>query len=167
MTLYRDNSLIVPESLRKKMLNILHLCHLGITKTKLRAMNALYWPGISHDIENFILRCKTCARYSRNNFKQSLESHPVPNLPWVRVEIDLYEINNCNFLILIEYFSKFVEMRKLHATTSNNVINNLKNIFSIHGFPNILFSDGGPQFNCQEFKKFANEWKFDHEMSSS
>lgn len=44
--LYNDR-IIVPNSIKKKMLDQLQETHLGIVKSKKRAMKLLYWPGIN------------------------------------------------------------------------------------------------------------------------
>ena len=42
----------------------------------------------------------------------------------------------------------------------------MKNIFSRHGIPKELFTDGGPQFVAKEFKKFTKDRHFVHDSSS-
>jgi transposase InsO family protein len=54
----------------------------------------------------------------------------------------------------------------LDNTNANAVINRCKYIFSHHGIPDKFISDNGPPYNSCDFKKFAEEWDFDHETSS-
>uniref|UniRef100_A0A3Q1EST4 Integrase catalytic domain-containing protein n=1 Tax=Acanthochromis polyacanthus TaxID=80966 RepID=A0A3Q1EST4_9TELE len=54
----------------------------------------------------------------------------------------------------------------LSPTRSANVIVHLKSVFARHGIPEILITDNGPQFACQEMKDFANEYCFEHVTSS-
>ena len=42
-------------------------------------------------------------------------------------------------MLLTEYYSRYVEMSKLHCTTSAAVIQHMKSIFAPHGMPEILF----------------------------
>lgn len=42
----------------------------------------------------------------------------------------------------------------------------MKKWFTTHGIPEILESDGGPQFTSNTFKQFASCWQFDHRISS-
>ena len=49
---------------------------------------------------------------------------------------------------------------------SRAVISKLKQHFARRGIPNTVVSDNGPQFDSDEFHRFACEWEFDHVTSS-
>jgi hypothetical protein len=132
---YRGNCLVVPETLRKEMLDLIHLSHLGVTKCILKARQVLYWPGMSRDIENRVMSCEVCRKYSRNNFKEPLKPHEVPEYPWQKIGCDLFEYNGNKFLITTDYFSKYVEVFKVNNITAETVIRVLKNIFGRLGIP--------------------------------
>jgi hypothetical protein len=119
---YRGNCLVVPETLRKEMLDHIHLSHLGVTKCILKARQVLYWPGMSRDIENRVMSCEVCRKYSRNNFKEPLKQHEVPEYPWQKIGCDLFEYNGSKFLITTDYFSKYVEVFKVNNITAETVI---------------------------------------------
>ena len=42
--------LLIPSTLRKKVLEQIHDGHLGIEKCTLKARDSVFWPGISNDI---------------------------------------------------------------------------------------------------------------------
>jgi len=46
-----NNSVVIPPSLRAKVLRLLHLAHPGTVRTKALARNKVWWPGLSQDIE--------------------------------------------------------------------------------------------------------------------
>lgn len=48
---------VIPLSLQKKMLLILHEGRQGMDKTRHRARNSIYWPGIDREIEDVVKRC--------------------------------------------------------------------------------------------------------------
>ncbi|XP_045761442.1 uncharacterized protein K02A2.6-like [Maniola jurtina] len=148
------------------MLARAHFPHLGITKTVLRANDAMYWPRMIHEITDMVSRCETCIRFSNNNKKETLMPHVVPELPWEKVGVDLFQLDGCNYMIVIDYYSKFPEIDFLRCTTSESIIDKLKQIFSRHGIPKEVFSDGGPQFSSDSFKNFARKYDFKHTMSS-
>lgn len=69
---FLGEKLIVPESMPKEMLALLHESHQGIEKSKARAREVMYWPGMSRDTEDTITRCSKCAEWQRNNQKEPL-----------------------------------------------------------------------------------------------
>lgn len=83
------------------MLGILHLNQLGITKARLRAAEVLYWPGINRDIENMVLACHTCWTFSKDNPKIPLNSQTIPNYPWQKIGVDIFELDRNYYIILI------------------------------------------------------------------
>lgn len=52
------------------------------------------------------------------------------------------------------------------STTSKAVIYKLKQHFARHGIPYTVFSDNGPQFDSEEFRRFSHSWEFHHVTSS-
>ena len=42
----------------------------------------------------------------------------------------------------------------------------MKSIFAYHGIPREIRSDNGSQYTSQEFRKFAQDWHFDHVTTS-
>ena len=54
----------------------------------------------------------------------------------------------------------------MKTTTSQAVITRCKQIFSVHGIPDKLVSDNGPQFSSRDFAQFSKEYGFEHHTSS-
>ena len=52
----------------------------------------------------------------------------LPDLPWQKVAVDLLELNSTTYLLMVDYFSRFVEMARLTRTTAKEVINHMKSI---------------------------------------
>lgn len=70
-------------------------------------------------------------------------------------------------MLMVDHYSGFIDFRQMKETaTSAETIECLKEWFSIHGIPEIVESDGGPQFKAQQFKDFATKWNFKHQLSS-
>ena len=78
----------------------------------------------------------------------------------------MFQIGNKQYLVIVDYFSRFFEVAKLTSTSSEGVIEHCKSIFARHGIPEVLRSDNGPQFASESFRKFAQEWSFSHVTSS-
>uniref|UniRef100_A0A3B3XHQ0 Integrase catalytic domain-containing protein n=1 Tax=Poecilia mexicana TaxID=48701 RepID=A0A3B3XHQ0_9TELE len=82
------------------------------------------------------------------------------------VGADIFQFKDKQYLIVVDYYSRFFEVAKLTSTTSEGVIEHCKSIFARHGIPERFRSDNGPQFALDSFRRFAQEWGFSHETSS-
>lgn len=140
-------------SIRKKVLK--HISHLGIEKTKLRARQILYWPGINNDITTMVQECRICERYSAKNKKEPLTPHEKPLLPFQKVSIDILELDSKCSLVVEDNLSKWLEIRKLSNKSSGAVIEVLRSIFDTHGIPEIIFGDNNPlnSLECREYAR--------------
>ena len=90
----------------------------------------------------------------------------LPSLPWQKVATDLYEWRKSNYLIIIDYYSRFIEVACLNRLTAEEVIRHMKSIFARHGIPEIVVSDNCPQFAADSFSRFSREYQFEHVTSS-
>ena len=79
----------------------------------------------------------------------------LPNHPWEKLATDLFELKGSTYILLVDYYSRFVEVQKLNSTTTASVIAFLKPTFARYGIPATLISDNGPQFSSAEIKEFA------------
>ena len=75
-----------------------------------------------------------------------------------RVASDLFEIDGVTYLLLVDYYSRYIEVNKLTSTTSASVITALKAAFSRYGIPSNMVS--------HEMKQFAVSYGFTHVTSS-
>ncbi|KAF0747865.1 Uncharacterized protein FWK35_00020961 [Aphis craccivora] len=155
--LYKSNRIIVPESLRNEMLKKIHFNHMGIEKCKYRARTCLYWLGMNKDIEEVVNRCQICLKYRKANTKEPLECSEVPDRPWQVVGTDLFHFQGKNYIMLVDYFSKFIEFVMIPKLTSLNTINAIKST----GYLKLLDRTGVPNIH-QKSKKFIKEWNIKH-----
>ena len=87
-----------------------------------------------------------------------MQTTPLPDHPWQKVATDLFEWKNSSYVLVVDYYSRYIELAKLSSTTSYAVIKHLKSFFSCHGIPQIVVSDNGPQYTAALFKEFANQY---------
>ena len=80
--------------------------------------------------------------------------------------MDLFEWKKFAYLIIVDYYSRFIKIAKLDGTTAEVVIQRCKNIFSRHGIPKEVVTDNGSQFDSNAFHKFLEEYQFHHITSS-
>ncbi|XP_054765371.2 uncharacterized protein K02A2.6-like [Lytechinus pictus] len=161
-----DERLVIPRALRFDIIERLHQGHLGITKCRGRARESVWWPGlVSTSLEEMISNCTTCAIH-RPQVNEPLMTSSFPSRPWERLGMDLFEHKGKTFLIVVDYYSRWIEIKELQGHTSAAVISSRKEIFATHGIPDLVVSDNGPQFANENFRKLAEEYGFVHTTSS-
>lgn len=64
--LFYGSRIVVPGTLRRRVLELLHAGHPGIVRSKILARGHLWWPRINQDIEEYIGACSVCQLTQRN-----------------------------------------------------------------------------------------------------
>ncbi|XP_046863284.1 uncharacterized protein K02A2.6-like [Xenia sp. Carnegie-2017] len=142
--LMKDSRLIIPSSLRLDILEKIHAGHQGIRKCRERAKESVWWPGLSKHIENMVTDCSICCKY-RENHAEPLLTTCFPQRRWQKVATDLFEHSGKNYVLVVDYYSRYFQIVPLKkSTTAEDVINHMKSIFSRHGIPETVVSDNGP-----------------------
>ena len=78
----------------------------------------------------------------------------------------LFEWKKLTYLIIVDYYSKFIEIAQLDKTTVEAVIQHCNNIFSRHSIPKEVVLDNASQFDSNVFRKFSKEYQLCHVTSS-
>ncbi|UYV64657.1 K02A2.6-like, partial [Cordylochernes scorpioides] len=162
--LLKGSRYVIPENIRKGLLQRIHEGHLGIVKCRERAKGSVWWPRITSEIEEMVRTCPMCIE-ERTNRHQPLIPSELPNCPWEKVGVDLFTLKGQNYLVIADYYSRYPEIARLEDMTSASIIVHCKSIFARHGIPLEVRSDNGPQFGSL-FKEFAHEYGFTHVTSS-
>ena len=162
--MYKER-IVVPKSLQTETLRKLHDGHQGIIRCRLRAKISVWWPGLSQQLTQLVKNCSDCAREHRPN-KEPLITSNLPEYPWQSIAADIFNLRGTEYLVVVDYFSRYPEVIQLRSTSSQSVINSLKAIFARHGIPENLRTDNGPQFSSHEFTEFARSYQFAHTTSS-
>ena len=164
--IFKGRQVLIPEASRKDILKQLHTSHQGIKKTQLLARESVFWENINKDIEEMTKTCNICQKYQPNQRAEPTLHHSIPPAPWWKVGSDIFHINNKNFLIIADYFSKYPIVAEIGGLSSSNIIKAFKSTCALFGAPKEIVSDNGPQFSGSEFKKFVNDWGIKHITSS-
>ena len=84
-----------------------------------------------------------------------LHSWNWPSQPWHRLHVDfLGPFLGATFLIVVDAYSKWLEVVPMSSTTAESTITELKKLFVTHGRPTQIVTDNDTQFTSQEFEEF-------------
>ncbi|XP_033212172.1 uncharacterized protein K02A2.6-like [Belonocnema kinseyi] len=159
--------MVILESLRDKILNDLHLSHLGIVKMKAMARSYVWWPGIDADIEDIANFSDTCAVNRRSPPRAPLTPWPWPERAWQRVHCDfLGPFQGDMYLVVLDSFSKWPEVINFkHDTRACKLVQVFEMLFARHGLCEHLVSDNGRQLANAEFREYLQKNGVKHSFS--
>lgn len=150
--------IVIPKKLQHKVLEELHTAHTGIVKMKALARSYVWWQNIDSDIENMVKQCKMCCLMQKNPTKVPIHAWEYPKEPWSRIHIDYAgPFMNQYFLIVVDAYTKWLEVVPTTSITATATINILKKIYTTFGLPITQVSDNGRQFRSEEMQIFLKE----------
>ncbi|XP_037930430.1 uncharacterized protein K02A2.6-like, partial [Teleopsis dalmanni] len=156
------NRVVIPASLKQKILKLLHDGHWGVSRMKQLARQHVWWTNIDKDIAQLTENCDVC-KIANPVHTREYVSWPEADRPWERVHIDFAgPFCNSMWLICVDAFSQFPFVVQLSTTTTVDTISALSSIFSLEGIPETIVSDNGPQFTAEAFKQFCSKLGIKH-----
>ena len=153
--LFKEERLVIPTSLRKRVLNIAHESHQGIVKTKALLREKVWWPHIDEDVESIIRSCIPCLSVAPDSSPEPMKSHEMTG-PWEKVHVDLCGPfpTGESILGIIDANSRWPDIHIMKSTTSDKIVDCLDKTFTTHGYPGIVVTDNAPNLtsvHCEEY----------------
>ena len=74
---------------------------------------------------------------------QPLRPSKLPEAPWLGIESDLFGPHEKNYLLGVDYYSRWIEIYELKEMSSKSVITKLNSVFNRLGIPTKIGSDNG------------------------
>ena len=158
---------VVPNSLRIKIIKELHWQHPGIVRMKALCRIHAWYPNIDKDIEQLVEKCCQCKKVENAPPKDTTHPWAWPSKPMDRVHIDYFgPFYGKTYLILVDSYSKWCEVevkKQIHATST---IDTCRLWFSKYGLPNQVVTDNGTQFTSNQFSEFCKRNGIKHITSA-
>jgi len=162
----RGNRIVMPTSLQQKAVDLAHIGHQGVVKTKSLLREKVWFRGIDKLVEDKVHGCLPCQAATPANPKpaEPLKMTELPKGPWQEVNVDFVGPfpSGEYVLVVIDSYSKFPETEIVYSTSANATIPKLDAIFARQGIPVTVTTDNGPPFSGHEFSKFAQQLGFKH-----
>ena len=151
--LMKGQWIVIPETLQPEMLDRVHDGHMGITKCRLRPQQ---WLGLSTQIAKLVAKCDVCTKCQPGH-REPMMATELTKRPWQKVAADMFYWKNDTYLLVVDYYSRHIEIAKTPKTPSAGVTNGLKSILSRQGGAEVLVTENAPQFSASSFSAFAAE----------
>ena len=132
----KGTRIVIPNKQWQAILKQLHEGHLGLNKCKLRAKETVYWPGLNNELENLVLNCELCLKYStaKRKLEPSLTlGQEIPLYPWTKLATDIFHFEGVSYLLVVDYTSHYPIVRKLASMTGQHISSHFKLICSEYG----------------------------------
>ena len=165
----KGTRIVIPNKQHQDILKQSHEGHLGLNKCKLRAKETVYWPGMNNELENLVLNCELCLKYS--TAKHKLEPNlalgqEIPLYPWTKLATDIFHFEGASYLLIVDYTSHYPVVHKLTSMTGQHVASQFRLICSEYGWPETIVSDNGPCYTSEIFTNLMSEYNVNHITSS-
>ena len=118
----KGRHIIISEVLKQLTLDLLHVNHVVIKKTKLLVCKSIYWVNINNDIENYIKNCSTCLQFQQTQPKEKIILHYIQMRPWDVIGTDVYQLNNKSYICIVDYHSKFPVVKRMDGLSADSLI---------------------------------------------
>jgi len=148
--------------------------HFSAKKTGHRVLQSgFFWPSIFKDAHLFVKSCIRCQQIGGISRRDMM-----PMTPILVVEIfDVWGIDfmgpfptsygNLYILVAVDYVSKWVEAEATRTNDHSVVCKFVKkNIFSRHGIPRTIISDGGSHFKNWHFARILKHYGVSHRIAT-
>lgn len=162
---------VVPAENREEVIRANHdpptAGHFGIDKTYKRIRLRYYWPALYKDVTKYVSRCGVCKAYKHSN-KPTIGLMGDPKVcrrPFQCISIDLVgplpssRLQNTFLLVIICCFTKYSLLFPIRRATGRVIAQRVEDhVFLVHGVPQKIICDNGPQFISQEVKSLFSKY---------
>ena len=159
----RVEQLVLPSALKDDIFKAYHddLGHQGRDRTTSLIRRRFYWPGMNQYIRQKVQLCSRCVRRKTVPPKAAELVNITSSAPMELVCIDYLSLERSkggyeNILVITDHFSRYAQAiptRNQTAQTTAKVL--FENFFLHYGFPAILHSDKGANFESKVIRKLC------------
>lgn len=148
--------------------------HHGMNKCRDKITKRYYWPRITSDIRGYIRSCEKCQRAKQINLQKSkseLKNVAIPNKIFSQIGIDLMglmPVNGMHYILTVQdHFTKWVELIPLPDKAAPTVAEALFKVFCRYGYPDVVISDRGKEFNNELSAAMYEKMGTNHRVTSA
>lgn len=153
--IWKGQQLVLPQTLRKQYLEILHEQHWGEQMMILTAKEPVWWPTIETNIKELVQNYITCQSMRNKPIANEFKYWPKLNQPLERIHLDHADWKGVKLLICTDSFSKHINAWIVKSTNIEETCRCLNKFFNKYGYPKTIVSDNGSPFKGECFIRFC------------
>jgi len=178
----KEGKVYIPkdEKLRAEVIRLHHDTpvgeHRGQWKTMELVTRNFWWPGVSREVKRYVKGCDACQR--NKNCTQApagkLMPNSIPEKPWSHISADFitklplaqgYD----SILVVVDRLTKMAHfIPTTEKTTAEGLARLFRdNIWKLHGLPESIISDRGPQFAAGVMRELNAMLGIDSKLSTA
>jgi len=178
----KEGKVYVPkeEELRAEVIRLHHdvpaVGHGGRWKTVKLVMRNYWWPGVTRDVGRYVEGCDLCQRMKNKAEEPAgkLKLSEVPEKPWMYLTVDFITklpvvAGKDAILVVCNRLSKMTHFVATTEGTSAEGLTRLfrNNVWKLHGLPESMISDWGPQFAAELTKELNRMLGIEMKLSTA
>jgi len=149
------SNMVVPESRRKKLLELAHdeFGHLGHIKVAILLRRNFVWPLMNSNVKSYCESCPLCQHYNKHGQRKALMiKRPVISQQFEQIALNLVgslpkAMGGARFILTVACMATcWPEAIALRSITAKSVAEAAMEIFSIMGLSQQVLTDRGPPF---------------------
>ena len=168
--IYKGDTVVIPDAsdqpgttlLRTKILDIAHEGHPGQSSMK-RFLRAHAWfPQMDNEVNMIVQGCLQCQAATQTKHRDPLIPSKAPPQVWSHLDADHWGPTDDGkyILVVVDETTKYADAAVVSSTSAEPNIDAFDRMFSIHGYPEKLKTDGGPPFNGKENHQLQKYFKW-------
>jgi len=183
--LYVNGRRYVPDdaALRNSLLlasyNPIEAGHKGRGGTFDLITRSYWWPGIYDDVKRYVRNCIPCKtnKPSRETYKGLLKPMPIALRAWKELLVDFVgplppskvgKNTYRHIMVVVNRLTKMKILVRMEEITSKAVATAfLDNVWKLHGLPNAITSDRGPQFTLDWWRLLCSTLRIMRRLSTA
>ncbi len=132
---------VIPKELQRRVVDLAHEGHQGITKTKALLREKVWFPGINKMVEERVKSCLACQVATPEAAREPLQMSPLPDQAWDEIIVYFAELSTGDYLLVLsDDYSRYPIVEVIRSVAAQTVIPKLQHIFSQFGIPGVLKS---------------------------
>ena len=81
---------------------------------------------MSKEMKEYLARCHVSMAYRNELRKEPIQQHEFVGRPWSKVAVDLCDLDKRTLLVISDYFSNYIDVKRVQSVTTRSIIKELK-----------------------------------------